>query len=81
MARCGSDSCSRLSSRRWSPKRTVARLLGRDDVRSVALATGIGAASSSRSYAAVTVARSRWTDRPGRRRRRGQTQRRWLGQR
>jgi len=39
-------------------KRTVARLLGRDDARAVALATGFGAASSSCSYAAVAVARS-----------------------
>lgn len=39
-------------------KRTVSRALGRNDVRSVALATGFGAASSSCSYAAVAVART-----------------------
>ncbi len=39
-------------------KRTVSRLLGGDSPRSVALATGFGAASSSCSYAAVAVART-----------------------
>src|SRR3977135_996540 len=39
-------------------KRAVSRALGRDSVRSVALATAFGAASSSCSYAAVAVARS-----------------------
>ena len=39
-------------------KSTVARLLGRDRPREVAVATAFGAASSSCSYAAVAVARS-----------------------
>jgi uncharacterized membrane protein YraQ (UPF0718 family) len=39
-------------------KRAVAGALGRDDLRSVALACGLGAASSSCSYAAVAVARA-----------------------
>ena len=39
-------------------KRTVARALGRPDLRGVALACGFGAASSSCSYAAVALARS-----------------------
>lgn len=39
-------------------KRAVARALGRDDARGVALACGFGAASSSCSYAAVAVARA-----------------------
>jgi uncharacterized membrane protein YraQ (UPF0718 family)/YHS domain-containing protein len=39
-------------------KQAVSRLLGRDTVKSVALATGLGAASSSCSYAAVAVART-----------------------
>ncbi len=39
-------------------KQAVSRLLGRDTPRSVALATGFGAASSSCSYAAVAVART-----------------------
>ena len=37
---------------------TVARLLGDDKPRSLALATGLGAASSSCSYAAVALARA-----------------------
>ena len=40
------------------PKQTVARLLGRDSVGSVALSTAFGAASSSCSYASVAVART-----------------------
>ncbi len=40
------------------PKQTVARLLGRDTARSVALSAVFGAASSSCSYAAVAVART-----------------------
>ena len=40
------------------PKQAVARLLGRDSPRSVATAAGLGAASSSCSYAAVALARS-----------------------
>src|SRR2546422_795509 len=39
-------------------KQAISRALGRDDARSVALATGFGAASSSCSYAAVAVART-----------------------
>jgi uncharacterized membrane protein YraQ (UPF0718 family) len=39
-------------------KRTVSRALGADTPRSVALAAGFGAASSSCSYAAVAVART-----------------------
>src|SRR3981081_4275825 len=39
-------------------KRAVSRAVGRDSVRSVALATAFGAASSSCSYAAVAVART-----------------------
>ena len=40
------------------PKRAIARALGRDDARSVVLATAFGAASSSCSYAAVALART-----------------------
>ena len=39
-------------------KQTISRLLGKDRVREVAIAAGLGAASSSCSYAAVAVARS-----------------------
>jgi len=39
-------------------KKTVARTLGRPDLRGVALACGFGAASSSCSYAAVALARA-----------------------
>jgi uncharacterized protein len=39
-------------------KQAVSRLLGRDTPRSIALATALGAASSSCSYAAVAVART-----------------------
>ena len=39
-------------------KSTVVRLLGDDRARTLALATGLGAASSSCSYAAVALARS-----------------------
>jgi len=37
---------------------TIARLLGDDRPRTLAVATGLGAASSSCSYAAVALARS-----------------------
>ncbi|HEY3842615.1 MAG TPA: permease, partial [Acidimicrobiales bacterium] len=37
---------------------TIERLLGRDSPRSLAVATGLGIASSSCSYAAVALARS-----------------------
>ncbi|MGZ4171520.1 MAG: permease, partial [Solirubrobacteraceae bacterium] len=40
------------------PKETVSRLIGDDRPRSLAVATGLGAASSSCSYAAVALARS-----------------------
>jgi uncharacterized protein len=40
------------------PKATIARLMGDDSPRSLAIATGLGAASSSCSYAAVALARS-----------------------
>jgi uncharacterized membrane protein YraQ (UPF0718 family) len=39
-------------------RETISRALGRDTPRSVAIAAGLGAASSSCSYAAVAVARS-----------------------
>ena len=39
-------------------KSTIVRLLGDDRPRTLALATGFGAASSSCSYAAVALARS-----------------------
>ena len=39
-------------------KQAIARVLGRDDVRSASLATVFGAASSSCSYAAVAIART-----------------------
>ena len=39
-------------------KETISRALGKDSARSVALAAGLGAASSSCSYAAVAVART-----------------------
>ena len=39
-------------------KQTVSRLLGRDGAREVATAAGLGAASSSCSYAAVAVGRT-----------------------
>jgi uncharacterized membrane protein YraQ (UPF0718 family) len=40
------------------PRERMRRALGRDDLRSVAFATGLGAASSSCSYAAVAIAKS-----------------------
>jgi uncharacterized protein len=42
----------------WIPRARMQRALGTADLRSVALATGLGAASSSCSYAAVAIARS-----------------------
>ena len=39
-------------------KRVVARTLGRPDLRGIVLACGLGAASSSCSYAAVAVGRA-----------------------
>jgi uncharacterized membrane protein YraQ (UPF0718 family)/YHS domain-containing protein len=42
----------------WIPRARMQRALGARDLRSVALATGLGAASSSCSYAAVAIAKS-----------------------
>jgi uncharacterized protein len=42
----------------WSPRHGMERLLGGRGLRSAALATGFGAASSSCSYAAVAIAKS-----------------------
>src|SRR6185503_2086509 len=42
----------------WVPKKRMERALGARDLRTVSLATGLGAASSSCSYAAVAIAKS-----------------------
>jgi uncharacterized protein len=42
----------------WVPRERMRRALGGRDLRTVALATGLGAASSSCSYAAVAIAKS-----------------------
>jgi hypothetical protein len=42
----------------WVPRERIERLMGGSDARSVASATGLGAASSSCSYAAVAIAKS-----------------------
>jgi hypothetical protein len=42
----------------WIPRARMERALGGRDLRTVALATGLGAASSSCSYAAVAIAKS-----------------------
>src|SRR5262245_11640896 len=42
----------------WVPRSRMERALGGRDTRTAALATGLGAASSSCSYAAVAIARS-----------------------
>src|SRR5437867_2677032 len=42
----------------WIPRSRMQRALGGRDLRTVALATGLGAASSSCSYAAVAIAKS-----------------------
>ncbi|HTA37232.1 MAG TPA: permease, partial [Solirubrobacteraceae bacterium] len=42
----------------WVPRERIERALGGNGARPVALATGLGAASSSCSYAAVAIARS-----------------------
>src|SRR6266511_1377953 len=42
----------------WVPRSRMERALGGSGLRSVALATGLGAASSSCSYAATAIARS-----------------------
>jgi uncharacterized membrane protein YraQ (UPF0718 family)/YHS domain-containing protein len=42
----------------WVPRSRMERALGGRDLRTVALATGLGAASSSCSYAAIAIAKS-----------------------
>src|ERR671929_261243 len=42
----------------WVPRERMRRALGGSDLRSIGLATGLGAASSSCSYAAVAIAKS-----------------------
>ena len=42
----------------WIPRSRMERALGGRDVRTLGLATGLGAASSSCSYAAVAIAKS-----------------------
>src|SRR5438105_9352922 len=42
----------------WVPRERIQRALGGSGARSVALATGLGAASSSCSYAAIAIAKS-----------------------
>src|SRR5438309_11112480 len=42
----------------WVPRSRMERALGGRDLRTVTLATGLGAASSSCSYAAVAIAKS-----------------------
>jgi uncharacterized protein len=42
----------------WAPRARIERALGGGGVRPVALATGLGAASSSCSYAAIAIAKS-----------------------
>jgi uncharacterized protein len=42
----------------WIPRARMERALGARDLRSVSLATGLGAASSSCSYAAIAIAKS-----------------------
>src|ERR671927_1217105 len=42
----------------WVPREPLERALGGRNARSLALATGLGAASSSCSYAAVAIAKS-----------------------
>src|SRR4051794_36329470 len=42
----------------WVPRERMRRALGGRDLRVVGLATGLGAASSSCSYAAVAIAKS-----------------------
>src|SRR5256886_12343668 len=46
------------SGQAWMPRSRRERALGGRDLRTVALATGLGAASSSCSYAAVAIAKS-----------------------
>jgi uncharacterized membrane protein YraQ (UPF0718 family)/YHS domain-containing protein len=42
----------------WVPRERIQRALGRSGTRPIALATGLGAASSSCSYAAIAIAKS-----------------------
>src|SRR5437764_10503103 len=42
----------------WVPRERIQRALGGSGARPVALATGLGAASSSCSYAAIAIAKS-----------------------
>src|SRR3954452_19698674 len=42
----------------WVPKKRMERALGARDLRTVALSTGLGAAPSACSYAAVAIAKS-----------------------
>jgi hypothetical protein len=42
----------------WVPRERIERALGGEGIRSVSLATGLGAASSSCSYAAIAIART-----------------------
>ena len=42
----------------WIPRSRMESALGARDLRTVSLATGLGAASSSCSYAAVAIAKS-----------------------
>src|SRR5438445_5592837 len=42
----------------WVPRDRIERALGENGAREVVLATGLGAASSSCSYAAIAIARS-----------------------
>src|SRR5215510_7866803 len=42
----------------WIPRSRMERALGARDLRTISLATGLGAASSSCSYAAVAIAKS-----------------------
>src|SRR5271155_2339531 len=42
----------------WVPRQRIQHALGDSGIRSVALATGLGAASSSCSYAAIAIAKS-----------------------
>src|SRR5438132_918177 len=45
----------------WVPRARIERSLGGSGARPVALATGLGAASSSCSYAAIAIAKSLFT--------------------
>src|SRR5215472_2936164 len=45
----------------WVPRARLERALGRRGIREVSLATALGAASSSCSYAAIAIAKSLFT--------------------